>query len=170
MSVEIKEYYNPNSPLKLRVARGHFATSHSHINYFIDVSTQKTRLSEAQAVARELVSYYNTNTIVDTVLCLDGTQVIGTCLAADVTQILTSIVTVSGSLFMMIRISPPLSAVMLVTIPAAVIYTARMRTITQPRFAIRSKNYGIMNGYVEEMMSGQKKQEEPSPVSFNEHN
>lgn len=83
-------------------------------------------------------------------------DVIGTCLAADVTQILTSIVTVSGSLFMMIRISPPLSAVMLVTIPAAVIYTARMRTITQPRFAIRSKNYGIMNGYVEEMMSGQK--------------
>ena len=44
--------------LFLRVAKGHFATSHSHINYYIDVTTQKTRLSEAVAVAKELVSYY----------------------------------------------------------------------------------------------------------------
>lgn len=72
--------------LFLRVTRGHFATSHSHINYFIDVTTQKTRLSEASAVAKELVSYYKLNTIVDTILCLDGTQVIGTCLAEELTR------------------------------------------------------------------------------------
>jgi orotate phosphoribosyltransferase len=71
--------------LFLRVVRGHFATSHSHINYYIDVAKQKARLSEAQAVAKELVSYYNLNTIVDTILCLDGTQVIGTCLAEELT-------------------------------------------------------------------------------------
>ena len=29
------------SELFLRVAKGHFATSHSHINYYIDVTTQK---------------------------------------------------------------------------------------------------------------------------------
>ena len=72
--------------LYLRVSKGHFATSHSHINYYIDVTTQKTRLSEAQAVAKELVSYYNNNAIVDTILCLDGTQVIGTCLAEELTN------------------------------------------------------------------------------------
>jgi len=70
----------------LRVCRGHFATSHSHINYYIDVTTQKTRLSEATALAKELVSYYNNNTIVDTILCLDGTEVIGTCLAEQLTK------------------------------------------------------------------------------------
>ena len=42
------------SSLFLRVAKGHFATSHSHINYYIDVTTQKARLSEAKAVAKEL--------------------------------------------------------------------------------------------------------------------
>ena len=42
------------SELFLRVAKGHFATSHSHINYYIDVTTQKARLSEAKAVAKEL--------------------------------------------------------------------------------------------------------------------
>ncbi len=72
--------------LYLRVSKGHFATSHSHINYYIDVTTQKARLSEAQALAKELVSYYNSNTVVDAVLCLDGTQVIGTCLAEELTN------------------------------------------------------------------------------------
>ena len=72
--------------LFLRITKGHFATSHSHINYYIDVTTQKTRLSEAQAVAEELLTYYHNNTIIDTILCLDGTQVIGTCLAAELTK------------------------------------------------------------------------------------
>ena len=75
-----------NKNLFLRVSKGHFATSHSHINYYIDVAMQKTRLSEAQAVARELVSYYNASTIVDTILCLDGMQVVGACLANELTN------------------------------------------------------------------------------------
>ena len=47
-----------NKRMILRVARGHFATSHSHINYYIDVTMQKTRLSEAAETARELVHMY----------------------------------------------------------------------------------------------------------------
>ena len=70
----------------LRVSKGHFATNHSHINYYIDVTTQKTRLSEAQAVAKELVRYYSNSTVVDTILCLDGTQVIGTCFAEELAR------------------------------------------------------------------------------------
>jgi len=72
--------------LFLRVLKGHFATSNSHSNYYIDVSMQKSRLSEAQAVASELVTYYEANTIVDTILCLDGMQVVGTCLASELTK------------------------------------------------------------------------------------
>lgn len=75
-----------NKNLFLRVSKGHFATSHSHINYYIDVAMQKTRLSEAQAVAHELVSYYGASTIIDTILCLDGMQVVGTCLADELTR------------------------------------------------------------------------------------
>ncbi len=75
-----------NKNLRLRVAKGHFATSHSHINYYIDVTMQKSRLSEAQAVAEELVGYYESSTIVDTILCLDGMEVVGTCLAEALTR------------------------------------------------------------------------------------
>ena len=70
----------------LRVARGHFATNHSHINYKIDITYQKTRLSEAKDVARQLVSHFINNTPVDTILCLDGTAVIGSCVADELTK------------------------------------------------------------------------------------
>lgn len=71
----------------LRVAKGHFASNHSHTNYYIDVAAQKSRLSEAKAVAEVLCSNYNyTNTIIDTILCLDGTEVLGTCLANELTK------------------------------------------------------------------------------------
>ena len=72
--------------LSLRISKGHFSTGHSHTNYYIDVTVPKSRLSEASAIAKELVTYYNTNTIVDTILCLDGTEVIGTCLAKELTD------------------------------------------------------------------------------------
>lgn len=72
--------------LLLRAQKGHFATSHSHINYFFDVTMQKSRLSEAKAIAEEILSYYQTTTIIDTILCLDGMQVVGTCLAEALTD------------------------------------------------------------------------------------
>ncbi len=83
-------------------------------------------------------------------------DVISTCMATDVVSILTSTVTVIGALIMMLTISPALSVVALVTVPASVAYTAHMRKLTQPRFVKRSKSYGAMNGFVEEQLSGQK--------------
>ncbi len=86
MSENVLKIRTKQKNLFLRVMQGHFATSHSHINYYIDVTMQKSRLSEAKAVAKELVSYYNHTTVVDTILCLDGTEVIGTCLAEELTR------------------------------------------------------------------------------------
>ena len=80
--IEIRELSLRRGNVPFRVARGHFATNHSHINYYIDVSTVKTKLNEAIAVAKELVPKYQTD-LVDTILCLDGTAVIGTCLAEE---------------------------------------------------------------------------------------
>ena len=86
MALNLVKLPTKKKDLLLRVAKGHFATSHSHINYYIDVTMQKTRLSEARAVAQELVRHYASTTVVDTVLCLDGTEVIGACLAAELTR------------------------------------------------------------------------------------
>lgn len=71
----------------LRVAKGHFATRNSHTNYFIDVTEQQSSYKNARAVARQLAQKDLTRgTMVDTILCLDGTRVIGTCLARQLTQ------------------------------------------------------------------------------------
>jgi len=103
------------------------------------------------------VGYFDTHPAGDLISRVSyDVDVISTAMATDIVQILNSIVTVVGSLIMMVTISLPLSAVMLVTVPVSVIYTAKMRGITQPRYARRSKSYGVMNGFVEEMLSGQK--------------
>ena len=70
----------------LRIARGHFATNHSHINYYIDITYNKTRLSEAKDSAYQLVSHFINDTPVDTILCLDGTAVLGACVAEELTK------------------------------------------------------------------------------------
>ncbi len=84
--IELQELSITRGQVPLRFARGHFATNHSHINYYIDITYQKTRLSEAKATARQLVSHFINNTPVDTVLCLDGTMVLGTCVADELTK------------------------------------------------------------------------------------
>lgn len=70
----------------LRFAKGHFVTNHSHINYYIDITYQKTRLSEAKDSAYELVKHFINDTPVDTILCLDGTAVLGTCIAGELSK------------------------------------------------------------------------------------
>ena len=77
-------------------------------------------------------------------------------LSTDIVQILTSTVTVVGSFIMMCSISLPLVACMILTIPLSILFTKKMGKITRPRYAKRSAAYGEMNGFVEEMFTGQK--------------
>ena len=83
-------------------------------------------------------------------------DVICTSLSTDIVQIMTSIVTVVGSLIMMCTISAPMLLCMLITIPMALGYTRFMGKRTRPLYSRRSASYGRMNGFVEEMFSGQK--------------
>ena len=73
--------------VSLRVAQGHFATRNSHTNYFVDVTSQQSCIRDAEAVAQQLAQRNLTqHLMVDTILCMDGTRVIGTCLAQKLSQ------------------------------------------------------------------------------------
>lgn len=72
--------------IALKVYDGHFATPHSHITHYFDMSTLRTRASEAKAVARSLAKHYEMSTVVDTIICMDGTEVIGAYLADELTS------------------------------------------------------------------------------------
>lgn len=72
--------------IALKVIPGHFATSNSHINLYIDLTTMRTRLSEAAEAAKILAKQYIVSTLVDTIVCLDGCEVIGAFLAQELTD------------------------------------------------------------------------------------
>ena len=97
--IELKMLPVKHGNVPLRYARGHFATNHSHINYYIDITYEKTRLSDARDSARQLVSHFINNTPVDTVLCLDGTAVLGTCVADELTKVGFHTINQSNSIY-----------------------------------------------------------------------
>lgn len=70
----------------LKVIRGHFATNHAHTNYYIDLTTIKSRVSEAREIAQNLAHYLLLGVMVDTIVCMEGTEVIGTLLAEELTK------------------------------------------------------------------------------------
>ena len=70
----------------LKVIPGHFVTPNSHVNYFLDMTTLKCRLSEASAAAKALSGQISATTVVDTIVCLDGCETIGAFLAEDLTR------------------------------------------------------------------------------------
>lgn len=80
---------------------------------------------------------------------------INTSLTSDSVQVLSSMVTVFGSLAMMIIISPPLVLVFVVTVPAAILLTRFLMKKFRPLFRMRSRKLGELNGFVEETLSGQ---------------
>ena len=50
----VKFYSKESNMLALHAIPGHFATSHSHINYYVDVTSVKTRAGEAKEAAKVL--------------------------------------------------------------------------------------------------------------------
>jgi ATP-binding cassette subfamily B multidrug efflux pump len=81
---------------------------------------------------------------------------INTSLSSDLLQILTSIITVTGSFIMMLSISPPLILIFVFTIPVSILYTRYMTKKVRPLFRKRSATLGELNGFTEEFIGGQK--------------
>ncbi len=77
-------------------------------------------------------------------------------LSNDLLQVATSAITVVGSLVMMLAISPMLVLVFAVTIPISILFTRYMTRKVRPLFRKRSLKLGELNGFVEEIITGQK--------------
>lgn len=77
-------------------------------------------------------------------------------LSNDLLQICTSVITVAGSLIMMLMIAPLLVSVFVITIPASIFLTRYMTSRVRPLFRKRSAKLGELNGFSEEIISGQK--------------
>jgi len=119
--------------------------------------TKQMRHDVFENISRLPVSYfdrYQTGDIISTITY--DVDTVNQSLSADLLQILQSVVTVAVSFIMMVSIAPQLMLVFLFTIPATIFFTKWLTGIVRPLFRKRSAKLGQLNGFVEEMLSGQK--------------
>ena len=110
-----------------------------------------------QKLARLPVSFFDRHQTGDIVSRISyDIDTVNASLSNDLLQIATSVITVVGSLIMMLRISPVLVLVFVITVPASILFTRYMTRKVRPLFRSRSVKLGELNGYVEEVISGQK--------------
>lgn len=72
-----------NSAIAVKVIPGHFTTSHFHVTHYLDLDNLKNNSSLARAVAAEFAQPYLSTTLIDTIVCTEGTELIGAYLAEE---------------------------------------------------------------------------------------
>ena len=77
--IDLRSAKNPKA--RIKIMKGHFATSHFHINNYIDISTIKVRHMNCREAARVLTDEFAHMLAVDTIVCLEETDTIGTFMA-----------------------------------------------------------------------------------------
>lgn len=103
------------------------------------------------------VRYFDTHKTGDIISRISyDIDTVNASLTTDLLQLSTSFITVIGSIFMMLYISPVLILVFAVTLPISILLTRYMSAKVRPLFRKRSAKLGALNGFIEEIISGQK--------------
>lgn len=71
-----------NGRIRFGIIPGHFATNHSHVSCYIDLSEIKNSFKAARETAKELAGSLH-GTSIDAILCVEGTRMIGAFLAEE---------------------------------------------------------------------------------------
>ena len=101
------------------------------------------------------ISYFDTHATGDIISRLSyDVDTINSTLSHDLVQILTSLYTVIGSLVFMWQISKPMILIFVLTVPLSLLFTRYRSKKVRPLFSKRSKKYGELNGFAEEMLTG----------------
>ncbi len=101
------------------------------------------------------VGYFDTHATGDIISHLSyDIDTINATLSHDLVQVMTSVYTVIGSLIFMWRISKPMILIFAITVPVSILFTRYRSKKVRPLFRARSKKYGELNGYAEEMLTG----------------
>ena len=101
------------------------------------------------------VNFFDTHATGDIISHLSyDIDTINSTLSHDLIQVMTSLYTVIGSLVFMWQISRPMILIFALTVPVSVLFTRYRSKIVRPRFRLRAKKYGELNGFAEEMLTG----------------
>ena len=118
---------------------------------------KKMRSDLFNHLTRLPISFFDTHQTGDVISILSyDVDTVGASLSTDLTQILSSMITVIGSFSMMCTISPRLLIVFAFTIPMSILFTRYRSRVVRPLFRERSRQLGQLNGFSEEAVSGMK--------------
>ena len=81
---------------------------------------------------------------------------ISSCFSTDIVHLLTGVITVTGSLAMMLMINPTLTLVFCIIVPVTFVFARKITKYTRKLFRLQQYKYGELNAYVEEALTGQK--------------
>jgi len=96
-----------NPKIQIHVTAGHFASASAHRNNFIDIFDLKCRSSAAKEAARELSKFYLANTVVDMIVCMDGTEILGAYMADELLQAGSGVINQNSEIYV---VTPTLRA------------------------------------------------------------
>ena len=117
--------------------------------------TYKMRKQVFEKLTTLPVGYFDTHATGDIISHLSyDIDTINSTLSHDLIQVMTSIYTVVGSLVFMWQISRPMILIFALTVPASILFTRYRSKVVRPMFRKRSKKYGELNGFAEEMLTG----------------
>ncbi|MBO5796942.1 MAG: ABC transporter ATP-binding protein [Clostridia bacterium] len=117
--------------------------------------TYKMRRQVFEKLTTLPVGYFDTHATGDIISHLSyDIDVVNATLSHDLIQVMTSLYTVVGSLLFMWQISKPMILIFVVTVPVSILFTRYRSKIVRPLFSRRSKKYGELNGFAEEMLTG----------------
>ena len=117
--------------------------------------TYKMRKQVFEKLTTLPVNYFDTHATGDIISHLSyDIDTINSTLSHDLIQVMTSIYTVVGSLVFMWQISKPMILIFVLTVPASIFFTRYRSKVVRPLFRKRSKKYGELNGFAEEMLTG----------------
>ena len=137
----------------------------SLLSYLLAVAMTKISQSVVYKMRKDLfeklnkvsISYFDKNQTGDIISKMSyDIDTINTSLANDVISIFTSIITVTISFIMMLIMSPILVLVFVLTIPISIIITRVLSKIVKKKYRIRNQKLGELNGFAEEMITGQR--------------
>ncbi len=135
----------------------------SILSYIISIIMVKTARNVVYSLRKDAfdtllnlpTSYFDKNSIGDILSKLIyDIDTMGSTLSTDLINILTSLITIIGSFFMMFTISKKLVLIFFITIPMSVISTKYITNRTRPLFKRRAQKIGNLNSFVEENISG----------------
>lgn len=154
------------------------------MNYYLSIALVKMSQSVVYKLRMDLfnkmttvkVGYFDDNQTGDIISRMSyDIDSIATSLSADLMNVITSTITLVVSFVMMIIVSPLLLLIYFITIPLSFLITTLLSRVIKRRLRIRNTKLGELNGFSEEMISGQKTiqsyvQEDSIFEKYQEHN